>query len=76
MDYLENIQFDSMGHNHETKCSKCGARLYIHEAPLLGASIGCKTYEEVECPNCGNVVYSAFSKGYFIVRNIDKTETL
>lgn len=52
------------------------ARLYIHEDPLLGASIGCKTYEEVECPNCGNVVYSAFSKGYFIVRNIDKTETL
>lgn len=49
MDSLENIQFDSMGHNHETKCSKCGARLYIHEDPLLGASIGCKTYEEVEC---------------------------
>lgn len=63
-----------MGHNHEIKCSKCGATLYIHEELLLGAPIGCKFHDEVYCPICSNPVYSAFTAGHYIVTVIEQTK--
>ena len=65
-----------MAHNHQTQCSVCGSWLYIHEDPLVGAAIGCKFHETVECPKCGNVVYESFTSGHFTVKIIDKPEQI
>ena len=65
-----------MGHSHTTKCPKCGTWLYIYDAPLLGAGIGCKFHDEVNCPKCGYTVYEANTSGQFEVTIVDKPEQI
>lgn len=62
-----------MAHNHQTKCSICGADLYVQELPV-GEPIGSREKESAQCPVCGNVVYKGYIGGVWIVTVMEQSE--